>query len=211
ALHCRQHLLSCVPHLDPFLFSLRDPATTEIYTLSLHDALPIYTDDVPGTVAGLEARWEQLFPGYPFEYFFLDDFYDRQYQGERRVGFIFGTFASLAIWIGSLGLFGLVAYAADARRKETGIRKELSAPISSIVVMLTREFAGLLLIAFVIGLPLAYLAMSRWLDAFAVRTSLSWWMFAGAAAVVVAVALLTVGYRAARTALMNPVDSLRYE
>ncbi len=166
---------------------------------------------MPGTVAGLESKWEQIFPGYPFKYFFLDDFYDRQYQDERRLGFIFGTFASLAILIGSLGLFGLVAYAADARRKEIGIRKVLGATISSIVAMLTREFAGLLLIAFVIGLPLAYLAMSRWLDAFAFRTSLSWWMFAGAAAAVVAVALLTVGYRAARTALMNPVDSLRYE
>jgi putative ABC transport system permease protein len=167
--------------------------------------------DLAGTLAFLEAQWEVLGPDAPFSYFFLDEAYDQLYRNEARIGQLFGLFSALAVLIACLGLFGLAAFTAERRTKEIGIRKVLGASVRDIVVMLSRGFAGLVVVAFVVAAPLAYLAVRWWLDAFAYRVAVPWGLFAVAGLGALLVALATVSYQAARAALADPVDALRYE
>ena len=168
-------------------------------------------DDVPATLAHLEQVWNSFFAGYPFTYFFLDEDYDRQYRAEERLTKIFALFASLAVLIACLGLFGLAAYTAQQRTKEIGIRKTLGASILSIIALLSRDFIKLVLLACLVATPVAYVAMQRWLEVFAHRIDLSGWIFLLAGALALATALLTVSYQAIKAALTDPVKALRYE
>jgi len=149
--------------------------------------------------------------GQPFNYTFLDEAFDQMYRTEQRVGNIFITFAILAIFIACLGLFGLSAFMAEQRTKEIGIRKVLGASVGNIVTMLSKDFLKLVLIAAVIAFPLAWWGMRTWLQDFAYRTEISWWIFALAGAVAVLIALATVSFQAVRAAVSNPVESLRSE
>lgn len=167
--------------------------------------------NLPATLASLENTWKQFIPGRPFTYEFLDEAFDRYYRAEERLGHIFGYFALLAVFIACLGLFGLASYTAEQRTKEIGVRKVLGASVSHIVLLLTKTFARLVLIAFVLAAPLAYLGMNRWLQDFAYRIDISWHILALAGLVAFGIASLTVSYHAVRAAWTDPIKSLRYE
>ena len=167
--------------------------------------------DMKNFLAKSESLWKQLAPSMPFSFQFLDEAFAQMYQSEQRVGKIALLFAVLAILIASLGLFGLATFMAEQRMKEIGIRKVLGASVQRIVGLMTKEFAGLVCISFVIAIPVAWWAMNKWLGDFAFRTPLAWWMFALAALLALAIALFTVGVQAFRAAVINPVKSLKTE
>jgi len=171
----------------------------------------IRPENVPGTLSALEATWQRFAPDYPFAYSFLDDDVDALYRAEQRFGTLFAAFTVLAILIACLGLFGLAAHTAEQRTREIGIRKVLGAPLESVVLLLSQDFARLVVVAFVVAAPLAYLAAQRWLDDFAYRIDISWGIFLVAGLLALLVAILTVSYQAVRAALADPVKALRYE
>jgi putative ABC transport system permease protein len=149
--------------------------------------------------------------GVPFSYTFMDADFNKLYQAEQQTGQVFITFAVFAILIASLGLFGLVTYAAEQRTKEIGIRKVLGAKVGGIVALLGRDFVKLVAIAAVIAFPVAWLGMNYWLQGFAYRVGISWWIFAIAGLAAVLIALVTVSLQTIRAALANPIRSLRSE
>lgn len=174
-------------------------------------AVRFHTNDVFSLVQQVETKFHAAKQGLPFSYTFMDDDFDKLYHAEQRTGQIFISFAVFAILIACLGLFGLVTYAAEQRTKEIGIRKVLGARVSGIVSLLSREFTMLVGIAALIAFPVAWWAMYKWLETFAYRTEISWWIFLVAGAVALAIALLTVSIQTIRAALANPVKSLRSE
>jgi len=163
------------------------------------------------TLALLEAAWKRVVPERPFVYTFLDDDFNAAYQRERRLQSTFAVFAGLAVFVSCLGLLGLAAFTAESRTKEIGIRKVLGASVASIIGLLSQGFLKLVAIAIVIATPLAYWGASRWLQDFAYRVDVSWWVFALAGAMAVAIAFLTVATQAFRAARANPVHALRSE
>ena len=173
-------------------------------------AMRIRPNDIPGTIAFVKNTWKKL-TTYPINYSFLDEDFDKMYRNEERLSQIVSWFASLAIIVASLGLFGLAAYVVEQRKKEIGIRKVLGASIPGVVAHLSREFLALVVIANLIAWPAAFFLMRSWLQDFAYRISLSAgpFLLAGLAAVLVAFA--TVSYQSIRAARANPVDSLKYE
>ena len=150
-------------------------------------------------------------PGLPFEYEFLDESFDSMYRQERRVGKVAITFALLAIIIACLGLFGLATYIAEQRTKEIGVRKVLGASVINIVRMLSKDFVKLVLLAFLIAAPIAWWFMNKWLEDFAYRIDLSWWIFAATGLISLTIALITLSFQAIKAALSNPIKSLRTE
>ncbi len=169
------------------------------------------TEQIQAKMAELEALYKQYYPVNPFEYFFLDENYNKQYEVERQYGNIFTIASLLAIFIACLGLFGLAAYTAQQRVKEIGIRKVLGASVSNITLLLSKDFLSLVLISFVIATPLSWYAMHRWLENFAYQIHISWILFALAGGVAFLIAGFTVSWQAIKTALANPVKSLRNE
>ena len=167
--------------------------------------------NIPALMGQIEVKWKQVAPGQPFSYAFLEDSFDQMYRAEQRIGTIALTFAVLAILIACLGLFGLAAFMAEQRTKEIGVRKVLGASVISIASLLSRDFLKLVLIAIVIASPIAWYGMNRWLQDFAYRIDISWWVFALAGLLAVGIALLTVSFQSIKAALMNPVKSLRSE
>jgi predicted permease len=170
----------------------------------------------PGTnlsaaLAKVEAVIKASNPGFPFEYQFADEKFDNLFRGETRVGELAGIFAALAILISCLGLFGLAAYTAERRTKEIGIRKLLGASAAGLAAMLAKEFMQLVALACLIAFPLAWGLMNNWLAQYAYRTAVHWWVFGVTGAVALLIALLTVSFQAIRSAMSNPVDSLRSE
>ena len=162
-------------------------------------------------IAAVSGLWKQYNPGFPFDYSFLDQNYERMYRSDIRTGGLFLWFAGIAIFLSCLGLFGLATYTAQVRTREIGIRKVLGASVASIVALLSRDFLWLVLIAIVIASPLAGWGMYRWLQDFVYRADIGWWVFALAAGSALGLALLTIGWQAVRAALANPVDALRSE
>jgi lipoprotein signal peptidase len=149
--------------------------------------------------------------GYPFEYRFLDDEFNKLFSSESMIGRLSRLFAILAIIISCLGLFGLAAYTAERRTKEIGIRKILGASLTNVVALLSRDFLQLVALSAIIAFPVAWLAMDSWLTGYAYRISISWWVFAIAGVLAVIVALCTVSFQAVKAGLSNPVKSLRTE
>ena len=174
-------------------------------------AVRVRPGGLPETIAHLEAVWKSFSPAYPFSYSFLDEDLSRIYAFEARITRIIGTFSFIAIFIACLGLFGLAAYTAEQRTKEIGVRKVLGAKVSDIVLLLSKEFVKLVLLAGVIAAPLAYWLMGRWLEVFAYRIEPGPAVFLIAGALALLIALLTISYQAIRAALAHPVESLRYE
>ena len=168
-------------------------------------------EHLPQTLAFLESKWRELEPEIPFGVHFLDEDYNRVYAGELRLGKVMNLFSAIAIVLACLGLFGLSSYAAKQRVKEIGIRKVLGAPLGHLALLLSASFVRLAMVAIVIAFPLAWLAMHRWLADFVYRTAISWWVFVGAALLVVGITLATVSIQAVRTALLNPVKNLKVE
>ena len=166
---------------------------------------------VPETLAAVRDKWKQMLGDRPFTYFFLDEFFDRQYRSEQQFGRLFLNFAVLAIFISCLGLMGLAAYSTVQRTKEIGVRKVVGASVGNIVVLLSRDFLVLVGWAFVIAAPLAWFFVHDWLDGFAYRIGSYWWIFGLAGVAALLVALATVSFQAVKAALVNPVNSLRSE
>jgi len=167
--------------------------------------------DLKVGIAALERTWKEFVPDRPFSFTFLEQDIEALYRSEVKLGKLFGIFAGIAILVACLGLFGLAAFTTERRTKEIGIRKVLGASASSIVTLLSKDFLKLVLIAFVLAAPLAYLAMSRWLEDFAYRIELGPGIFLIAGGLALLLALATVSYQAVKAALADPVTSLRYE
>jgi putative ABC transport system permease protein len=195
--------------------SLRDPMTgllmdVDIPVLNVF-SIRIRSARMPETLAFLGRQWNSFFPDKVFDYQFLDQRISQLYEREQRLGKVIGYFASLAIVISCLGLYGLVSLVVGQRTKEIGIRKVLGASAGNIVYLLSGNFALLVGISFLLAVPLAWWGASRWLQDFAYRINISWWIFAVSGVLVLLVALLTVSIQAIRAALANPVKSLRTE
>jgi len=163
------------------------------------------------TIALVKSNWAKFFPGNTFEYFFLDDHFDQQYKADQRFGQVFGLFTLLAILVACLGLFGLASFTTIQRTKEIGIRKVLGASVLRILQLLYSEFATLLIIAFVIAVPLAWLTISNWLQGYSFRINMHWYYFLLPFIAIGAIALLTVSFQSVKAAIANPVKSLRME
>ena len=159
----------------------------------------------------LRQTWRQIAPDFPFDHYFLDADFDRQYRAEEQWGTIVRYASFFAILIACMGLFGLAALAVARRTKEIGIRKVMGASVSNVVVLLSGHYARLVLVAAVVAGPVAYLVMHRWLEHFAYRIEISGWIFLMAGSLALAIALMTAGYQSIRAALADPVESLRHE
>lgn len=167
--------------------------------------------DAPKALAAAEKQFKTYNGQYPFGYAFLDDVFNGLYQSEQQEGTLFTYFASIAIAISCLGLLGLAAYTAQVRTREIGVRKVLGASVTGITAMLSFDFIKLVLIAIVIASPVAWYAMNKWLQDFAYRINMQWWVFAVAGLLAIIIAFATISYQAIKAALMNPVTSLRSE
>ncbi|MBO0931757.1 ABC transporter permease [Fibrella aquatilis] len=188
------------------------------YAFTLNDS-PNYNYVVAHVGAGqlqpvlqsLEATWKKLNPNEPFEYSFLNDEFQKNYVAETRLATVVGYFTFVAILISCLGLFGLASFNVEQRTKEIGVRKVLGATVGSVVVLLSTDFLRLVVVGAVLATPIAWYAMHRWLQDFAYKITIDWWLFAGAGLLAVVIALLTVSFQSIKAALMNPVTSLRSE
>jgi putative ABC transport system permease protein len=169
------------------------------------------TKDLDKTIASLKLSFDEFFPGNLFDYYFLDEQFNKQYSNDQLFGKAFAIFAGFAIFIASLGLLGLSLFAATQRTKEIGVRKVLGASVSSIVVLISKDFVKLVLLAFLIACPLAWYIMHGWLQDFAYRTNISWWIFPLAGALSLVIALATISFQAIKAGNTNPVRSLRTE
>ena len=169
------------------------------------------TGNINQTIAQIQSKWKSMAPGLPFSYRFLNESFDEMYRNEQRVGKIALVFSVLAIFIACLGLFGLATFIAEQRTKEIGIRKVLGASVQGIVQMLSKDFMKLVAISFVIAAPMAWYFMHKWLQDFAYRITISWWIFVAAGLAALLIALVTVSFQAIRAAITNPVKSLRTE
>lgn len=167
--------------------------------------------NVQKTIASIEKEFKTLIPNRPFSYYFLDEFFDRQYRNEERFGRLFMNFAILAIFISCLGLLGLASYSTMQRTREIGIRKVMGASVSNIINLLSRDFLKLVIMSFFIAVPVAWYFMHKWLSDFAYRISISWWVFVMAGLLAIMIAVITISVQAFRAAVANPVKSLRTE
>ncbi len=174
-------------------------------------SIRVRTGDIRGVLSRIRETWEAVMPGIPFEYSFLDAIYNEQYQNEERTGRVFTIFTLTAIFVACIGLLGLASFAVERRTKEISIRKVLGASVHGLVLMLSGEFARWVAIANLIAWPVAYYAMTHWLQNFAYRTNLSVWPFILSALLMLGLTGLTVSYHAIKSAMARPVDALRYE
>ena len=150
-------------------------------------------------------------PDTPFEYTFLDAEFDSLYRADVTIGQVFSVFTFLSLTVACLGLLGLAIYTAQRRTKEIGIRKVLGASIENVVTMLSKDFLKLVIVASIISFPIAWYAMDKWLQDFAYRTPVSWWIFSLAAGITLVIALVTISFQSIKAALTNPINSLRNE
>ena len=182
-----------------------DPAQTDVITIKIEGT------NTAQTLVSIESTWQSMQPGDPFEYYFLDELFNNQYQAEEQFEDLFLSFALLAIFISCLGLLGLAAYSTIQRKREIGIRKIVGASVSSIINLLSKEFIKLVAIAFIISAPIAWYLMHSWLEDFAYKIDIKWWMFVVAGIGSMIIALATVSFQAIKAATSNPVRSLRTE
>jgi putative ABC transport system permease protein len=197
------HHLSLRHAIDPIFFFPR-------YN-SNNFTVKISTDQLQSNVAELEKLYKSYFPGNPFEFFFVNEEYNKQYQSEQQYSKLFSLASGLAIFIACLGLFGLATFTVEQRKKEIGIRKVLGANVSQITNLFSKDFLQLVFISIIIATPISWYAMEQWLQDFAYRTDITWWIFAIAGSVAVLIAVITVSSQAIKAAMSNPVDSLRSE
>jgi putative ABC transport system permease protein len=158
-----------------------------------------------------EAIFKKYNPQYPFEYYFVDESFDRKFREVNRTGKLSLLFAGLTIFISCLGLFGLANYMAENRTKEMGVRKVLGAGVANIAILLSKDFLKLVILAFLIATPITWYAMTTWLQNYSYRVGVEWWVFAMTGILSVLIAVATVSYQAIKAALANPVKSLRTE
>jgi len=198
------HQVSLKKSIEPTLFFC-SRYFGEFYSIRLN------TEDIDKSISHVKSSWDKAFPGNPFDYFFLDDYFNRQYQNERTFGKLFSTFAMLAVMVGCLGLFGLSAFTASQRTKEIGIRKVLGSSALGIFLLLSLEYLKLVALSILIAVPSIYLTMNDWLQTFPYQTAIPYWIFPAAGLVVLFVALITVSFQTLKASRTNPVVALRYE
>ncbi len=198
------HISSFHQEIEPMLLSYDPEYFWEM-------SIKIKSTDIPSSIASIERTFKKFIPEYPFDYTFLDEDIQSLYQGEEQTGRIIRTFSIIAILIACMGLFGLADFAAQNRTKEIGIRKVMGATASNIILLLSTEFTKWVFLANILAWPIAYYAMNRWLLGFAYRTSIGLWPFILGAVFAFAIAMITVSYQAIKSALANPMESLRYE
>lgn len=196
--------------IEPLVIQLRSNPNQFNFSLK-YVAIKLNTDNLPATVAAVEAKWKELAPGRPFDYFFLDQELDKLYKDEERLGKVAGIFSGLAVIVACLGLFALASFMADERRKEIGIRKVMGGSVTQIVTLLSADFSRLIGIAFLIACPLAWYAVTAWLSNFAFHVEPNWFVFVIVGAITLMIALLTISYRALQAAYTDPVKTLRHE
>ncbi|GAB2592835.1 FtsX-like permease family protein [Spirosoma areae] len=167
--------------------------------------------NVPDALTQLRKLYDRSHPAVPFDYYFLDEAYDRLYAKEERLARLFNGFTALTLLVACLGLLGLMTFSIEARTKEIGVRKVLGASVTSIVTLLSKDFMKLILIAILIASPLAWWAMNRWLQDFAYKIDIAWWVFGLAGGLATSIALLTISFQSIKAALANPAKSLRSE
>jgi putative ABC transport system permease protein len=167
--------------------------------------------NINAIIKQIQGQWTALVPDLPFSYHFLDESFDDMYRVEQRAGKIALLFSSLAIFIACLGLFGLASFIAELRTKEIGIRKLLGASISNIITILSGNFLKLIGIAFILAVSLAWYFMNGWLQDFAYRITIGWWVFPLAGLLVTIIALITVSFQAIKAAIANPIGALKSE
>ena len=174
-------------------------------------SVKINTGDMSAVLASMKAKWEEFVPNMAFRYEFMDASFAKMYDNVSRIKAIFTTFSVLAIFVACLGLLALSAYMVEQRRKEMSIRKVLGASVQTIFRLLTKNFLALIIVALFVAVPIAYYLMQTWLQDYEYRIDMSWSVFAVAGTIAIAVALVTVSYHAVRSALINPIKSLRTE
>ncbi len=195
---------SLYDHIEPAVIHFYPDANWKV-------AVKIKTANAANSINGIKTVWNRFSPEYPIEYNFLDENFEKMYQSEDKLKSLLWIFTAITIFVACLGLFGLAAYAAERRRKEIGIRKVLGATVQGVVVLLSKDFVKLVLISLVIASPIAWYFMNDWLQDFAYRVTISWWIFVAAGIVAVFIALVTVSFQAIKAALSNPVRNLRTE
>ena len=198
------HFQSARYDIEPLAFLVRPERVNYI-------VIRLPAGSMDASIDFVKSTWERIIPNYPFDHYFVDEVYDRMYRGEERLGNLLRAFAILAVVIACLGLFGLASFTAEQRTKEIGVRKVLGASVPGIVMLLSKEFTKWVIVANLIAWPVAYLILRNWLQDFAYRTNLAWWIFVGSGVLALVVALLTVSFQAIRVAFTNPANALRYE
>lgn len=198
------HFASMKQKIEPAVFYFKPEDARRIYIRTT-------AKDAPQVIAAAGELWKKYNPDFAFNYAFLDETFSRLYIAEEKAGQLFNIFSGIAIIISCLGLFGLATYTAQTKIREIGVRKVLGASVLSVVRMLAGNFLVLVFIAMLISIPIAWYMMSKWLEDFAYKTTLSWTVFAVAGLIAIVIAILTVSYQSIRAALANPVKSLRTE
>ncbi|QHT65259.1 FtsX-like permease family protein [Rhodocytophaga rosea] len=189
---------------DPIIYAFR-PATKRFYSLKVD------THNLSQTLAQIEDSWKRIFPGNPLESFFLDDSFDEQYKADRQFGYLITFFSALAILVACMGLFGLISFTVIGRTKEIGVRKVLGASVSSIFLILSKDFLKLIVIASVVAWPLAYWSISRWLQNYEYHIEVKLWLLVLPSVLVIVIAMLTISFQTLKAAKTNPVKALKYE
>lgn len=197
------HFRSLHERISPLVMTLGDNSGAII--------VKVKTKDVAGLLSSINKQWAVLAPGELFDYSFLDERYNNTYQTEQKMGLILGIFACLTIFVACMGLFGLAMFTAQQRTREIGIRKVIGASVSDVVALLSKDFLRLVILGNLLAWPLAWYGMHKWLSTFAYRIDLSWWTFLLAGVLAVLISLATVAFQAVKTALINPVISLKAE
>ena len=198
------HFISLHSRIDPIVLFV-EPRWCH-YVL-----IRISTNGIEGTLANIKQIWNRINPEYPFDYKFLNDVFAAKYIADNEFKIVMGLFSSIAIVIACIGLFSMSLFTAERRIKEIGIRKVLGATVLDIAVMLTKDLMKWILLANIVACPIAYYFMNKWLQDFAYRIDISWWIFVLSGGITLVIALLTVSYQAIKAATRNPVESLRYE
>ncbi|PVD50664.1 ABC transporter permease [Terrimonas sp.] len=202
------HQRSLKEAYDPILFYYPNYSNTLSWNYA---SVGVNTNDINKNLSGIESVFKKAFPGKPFESFFLDDFFNSQYKADQRLGNVFGLFASLAIVVACLGLLGLSAFIIKLRTKEIGIRKVLGAQVSSVLLLVSKDFIRLVLLSSLVALPVIYWAANEWLKNYAFHIRLSWFMFVVPPVVLLLLTLTTICLQSIKTAMANPVAALRSE
>ncbi len=195
--------------VEPFALFNTSSNTYNLHTSFI--AVRLQPGNINEQISRIEAKWKSFDPATPFDFNFLDSEFDALYRSEQRMGTVFGIFTFISIFVACLGLFGLSIFTAERRKKEIGVRKVLGASVQTVVGLLSREFLKLVTLATLIAFPVAWLAMSKWLQDFAYRINMGWWIFFIAGLSALAIALLTVSFQAIKAAIANPVKTLRSE
>jgi putative ABC transport system permease protein len=215
----RYHIIGVVKDFN--FSSLRDNVSPVVLTMTTSFerkkegdgpdvlAIRVTSEKIPTLLSGIEKKWKTFSNHLAFDYSFMDEDFDNLYRAEQQTGKIAALFTTLAIFIACLGLFGLAAFATEQRTREIGIRKVLGANVPDLVALLSANFLKLVIIAFVVAAPLAWLSMEKWLQGFAYRQSISWWIFIVAGLGAVLIALFTISTQFIKAAMVNPVKSLK--